>query len=114
VFTAGHQAGEIFVLLDAENIAPLMIPLGEIGLARTWRAVSYGGGRANRDADVHRAPSEALRAVSREGAQIRQPSQHHVYLGPPHPHRRCAARRHRHLLLGEAAEAYEVDILDQL
>ncbi len=42
VFVDGHQAGELFVLLDADDIETLVVPLGELGLSRSWRAVGFG------------------------------------------------------------------------
>jgi hypothetical protein len=42
VFVDGHQPGELFVLLDPDDVETLPVPLGELGLARSWRAVGFG------------------------------------------------------------------------
>lgn len=39
---AGHQVGETFVLLEEATAARLTLALGDLGLARTWRAVGNG------------------------------------------------------------------------
>lgn len=41
-FVAGHQPGELFVLLDPDDIESLAIALGDLGLSRHWRAVGFG------------------------------------------------------------------------
>jgi hypothetical protein len=42
VFVAGHQPGELFVLLDPDDIESLAVALGDLGLSRHWRAVGFG------------------------------------------------------------------------
>jgi hypothetical protein len=42
IFVDGHAPGELFVLLDANDIETLGLSLGELGLTRLWRAVGFG------------------------------------------------------------------------
>jgi hypothetical protein len=42
VFVGGHQPGELFVLLDPDDVETLVVPLGDLGLARSWRAIGFG------------------------------------------------------------------------
>lgn len=41
-FAAGHQAGELFVLLDADDVEATTLGLGELDLSRSWRGVGFG------------------------------------------------------------------------
>ena len=40
VFVDGHAAGEVFVLLDPDDVETLVTALGDLGLPRSWRAVT--------------------------------------------------------------------------
>lgn len=42
IYCAGHQVGETFVLLEEATAARLTLALGDLGLARSWRAVGAG------------------------------------------------------------------------
>lgn len=42
IYCAGHQVGETFVLLEEATAARLTLALGDLGLARSWRAVGTG------------------------------------------------------------------------
>ena len=113
VIVAGHQPGELFVLLEPDTIEALTVGLGELGLARSWRAVGFGSlfedadtvvrAHIGRDlmpyAPVHLAGSRNL-AGDLAITWVRRS-------------RLCGAWRDGTgtVPLGEASEAYEVDIL---
>jgi hypothetical protein len=42
VFCDGHAVGELFVLLEAETIGGTTLELADLDLTRQWRAVSFG------------------------------------------------------------------------
>jgi hypothetical protein len=42
VFVDRHQPGELFVLLHPDDVETLTVPLGDLGLPRSWRAVGFG------------------------------------------------------------------------
>ena len=42
VFVEGHEAGELFVLLDADDVETMVTSLGDLDLPRSWRAVGFG------------------------------------------------------------------------
>lgn len=42
LFTSGHTVGETFLLLEPATIASTLLPLGDLGLERYWRAVGLG------------------------------------------------------------------------
>ncbi|PKP79147.1 MAG: hypothetical protein CVT81_00190 [Alphaproteobacteria bacterium HGW-Alphaproteobacteria-3] len=42
VFVEGHEAGELFVLLDADDVEAMVTSLGDLDLPRSWRAVGFG------------------------------------------------------------------------
>jgi hypothetical protein len=42
VFTGGHAAGELFVLLDTDTINATTLALGDLDVIRQWCAVSFG------------------------------------------------------------------------
>lgn len=42
VFATGHAIGETFLLLEPGTIASTLLPLGDLGLQRYWRAVGLG------------------------------------------------------------------------
>lgn len=42
IYCAGHQVGETFVLLEEATAARLTLALGDLGLARAWRAIGNG------------------------------------------------------------------------
>lgn len=113
-FVTGHQPGELFVLLEPDTIETLTVGLGELGLARSWRAVGFGS--LFEDADT------VVRAHS--GRDLMPYAPVHL-MGSRNPAGDLAltwVRRTRLggawrdgtgvVPLGEASEAYEVDILD--
>jgi len=115
VFTGGHQPGELFVLLDPDDVETLTVPLGEFGLARSWRAVGFGS-----------LFEDAETVVQAHGGRDLMPlAAVHVtasLTGSPSSITLSWVRRTRvggelkdgtgTVPLGEASEAYEVDILD--
>ncbi len=115
VFVDGHAPGELFVLLDAEDIESLGLSLGELGLTRLWRAVGFG--TLFEDADI-------LSRVH-TGSDLKPYAPWSVTAaksGTPSDIVLSWVRRTRIggelkdgtgiVPLGEASEAYEVDILD--
>lgn len=42
VFVEGHEAGELFVLLDPDDVETMVTSLGDLDLPRSWRAVGFG------------------------------------------------------------------------
>lgn len=42
VFVDGHAPGELFLLLDPDDIEALTLDAGEIGVSRAWRAAGFG------------------------------------------------------------------------
>ncbi len=72
VFVDGHEAGELFVLLDADDIETLVVPLGDLGLSRSWRAVGFGS--LFEDAEtIVREPHRPGPDAPGAGARCRQP-----------------------------------------
>jgi hypothetical protein len=115
VFIEGHQPGELFVLLDPDDVETLTVPLGDLGLPRSWRAVGFGS--LFEDAET------LVQAHS--GRDLLPLAPIHVtatLTGSPEDITLAWARRTRiggelkdgtgTVPLGEASEAYEVDILD--
>ena len=110
----GHQPGELFVLLEPDTIETLTVGLGELGLARSWRAVGFGSLFEDADTEVR----------AHTGRDLMPYAPVHL-VGSRNPAGDLAltwVRRTRlggawrdgtgAVPLGEASEAYEVDILD--
>lgn len=113
VFVTGHTAGETFVLLEPETIERTLLALGDLGLTRHWRAVGAGDlfdaapilSRVLTGRDLMPyAPVHLKAEVS--GADIRLSWLRRSRLGG------AWQDGSGEVILGEAAEAYEVDILD--
>jgi hypothetical protein len=115
VFVDGHQPGELFVLLDPDDVETLTVPLGDLGLARSWRAVGFGTLFEDAETVVQ----------SHSGRDLMPLAPVHVtatLTGSPASILLGWVRRTRiggelkdgtgTVPLGEASEAYEVDILD--
>jgi hypothetical protein len=114
VFVDGHQAGELFVLLDADDIETLVVPFGDLDLSRSWREVGFGSlfedsetiVRSHRGRDL--MPLAPVHVVgSRDGAED---------LAITWVRRTRIGGELKDgtgtVPLGEASEAYEMDILD--
>jgi hypothetical protein len=114
VFVDCHAPGELFVLLDPDTVETLLVPLGELGLSRSWRAVGFGSLFEDAETVVRSHSGRDLMPLapvhvvgSRDGAGDLTLTW---------------VRRSRiggelkdgtgTVPLGEASEAYEVDILD--
>jgi hypothetical protein len=114
VFVDGHAVGELFVLLDPDDVETLAVSLGELGLARSWRAVGFGTLFEDAETLVQSHTGRDLMpyAPAHVAGSRNQASDLTV----------TWVRRTRiggawrdgtgAVPLGEAAEAYEVDILD--
>jgi hypothetical protein len=115
VFVEGHQPGELFVLLDPDDVETLVVPLGDLGLPRSWRAVGLGSLFEDAETVVR----------SHAGRELMPLAPVHVtasLTGSPEDITLAWMRRTRiggelrdgtgTVPLGEASEAYEVDILD--
>jgi hypothetical protein len=112
VFMSGHAIGEIFLLLEAASLQLASVPLGDLGLTRYWRAVTLGAlfedaeiyPRVHTGRDLKPYAPWAVKATISSGDIVL-----------------TWARRTRiggewkdgtgTVPLGEASEAYEVDIL---
>lgn len=114
VFTNGHAAGDLFVLLDPQDVEPLTQPVGEIGLARSWKAVGSGALFEDAETVVATATGRDLMpyapvhiAGSRDAdGSLTLTWQRRTRIGGDWRDGTGAVP------LGETAEAYEVDILD--
>ena len=115
VFVDGHAAGELFVLLDPDDVETLVLPLGVLGLPRSWRAVGFGSLFEDAEAVVQ----------SHGGRDLLPLAPVHVtatLTGSPEDITVAWVRRTRiggelkdgtgTVPLGETSEAYEIDILD--
>ena len=113
-FVDGHAAGELFVVLDPDDVETLTMGLGELGLARSYKGVGFGTLFEDADTLVR----------TQTGRDLMPYAPVHV-TGSRNPSGDLAiawVRRTRlagawrdgtgTVPLGEAAEAYEVDILD--
>jgi hypothetical protein len=115
VFVDGHQSGELFVLLDPDDIETLAVPLGELGLARSWRAVGFGSlfedaetvvqAHAGRDL-MPLAPVHVTATLTGNPADITLSWVRRTRIGGELRDGTGAVP------LGEASEAYAVDIRD--
>jgi len=115
VFAHGHQPGEPFVLLDADDVETLTVPLGELGLARSWRAVGFGALFEDAETVVQAHTGRDLMPLAPVHVTA-------TLAGSPTNITLAWVRRTRIggelkdgtgvVPLGEATEAYEVDILD--
>ena len=112
IYTAGHQAGETFVLLEPATIEPLLLALGDLGLSRHWRAVGIGqyfdmaetSTRIHRGRDLMPYAVVQVQAVM-SGSDVLLSWQRRTRLGGEWKDGTGAVP------LGEASEAYEVEIL---
>ena len=115
VFVDGHQAGELFVLLDAVDIETLVVPLGDLGLSRSWRAVGFGTlfedaetltqSHTGRDLEPY-APWNVQAAVTGSPTDISLSWVRRTRIGGELKDGTGTVP------LGEASEAYEIDILE--
>lgn len=114
VFVAGHQPGELFVLLDPDDIESLAVALGDLGLARHWRAVGFGTLFEDAEVATTMLSGRDLKPLAPWAVKA-------VKSGSPSSITLSWARRTRiggewkdgtgDVPLGETSEAYEVDIL---
>jgi hypothetical protein len=114
VFVAGHQPGELFVLLDPDDIENLAIALGDLGLSRHWRAVGFGTLFEDADVATTVLSGRDLKPYAPWGVKAAKS-------GSPSNIVLSWVRRTRiggewkdgtgDVPLGETAEVYEVDIL---
>ncbi len=115
VFVDGHLPGELFVLLDADDVETLAVPLGELGLTRSWRAVGFGSLFEDAETVVQAhtgrdlmplAPVHVTAALTGSPASITITWVRRTRIGGE------LRDGNGTVPLGEASEAYEVDILD--
>jgi hypothetical protein len=114
VFVDGHQPGELFVLLDPDDVETLTVPLGELGLARSWRAVGFGALFEDAETIVQAHSGRDLMPLapvhptgSRNGAgDLTITWQRRTRIGGEWRDGTGSVP------LGEASEAYEIDVLD--
>lgn len=115
VFVDGHAAGELFVLLDPDDVETLAVSLGDLDLPRSWRAVGFGTLFEDAETLVQSHSGRDLKPYAPCNVKA-------VKSGSPENIALSWVRRTRiggelkdgtgTVPLGEASEAYEVDILD--
>ena len=115
VFVDGHAAGELFALLDPDDVETLVTALGDLGLPRSWRAVGFGTlfedaetflqSHSGRDLKPY-APWNVRAAKTGSPANITLSWVRRTRIGGELKDGTGVVP------LGEASEAYEVDILD--
>jgi hypothetical protein len=115
VFVEGHAAGELFVLLDPDDVETLVVSLGDLDLTRSWRAVGFGTLFEDAETLVQSHSGRDLKPYAPWNVKA-------VKSGSPENITLSWVRRTRiggelkdgtgTVPLGEASEAYEVDILD--
>ncbi|HSF96648.1 MAG TPA: hypothetical protein VLA52_16600, partial [Thermohalobaculum sp.] len=114
VFASGHQAGELFLLLEPEDIEATTLTLGELGLARSWRGVGFG--TLFEDADTETLTNTGRDLKPYAPAQLAGSRNGGGDLTVTWIRRSRIGGDWRDgtglVPLGEASEAYEVDILD--
>jgi hypothetical protein len=113
IFTGGHVVGETFVLLEPAAMEAIIVALGDLGVTRYWRAV--GSGQLFDDAEtitrINTGRDLMPYAVAQPRAQV---SSGDIVLSWVRRTRFGGDLRDGTgvVPLGEASEAYEVDILD--
>jgi hypothetical protein len=115
VFVDGHAAGELFVLLDPDDVETLVTALGDLDLPRSWRAAGFGTlfedaetltrSHTGRDLEPY-APWNVQAALTGSPADISLSWVRRTRVGGELKDGTGVVP------LGEASEAYEVDILD--
>ncbi|WP_281301831.1 MULTISPECIES: phage tail protein [unclassified Iodidimonas] len=115
VFVEGHAAGELFALLDPDDVETLVTALGDLGLARFWRAVGFGTLFEDGETLVQSHTGRDLKPYAPWNVRA-------VKSGSPADITLTWVRRTRIggelkdgtgvVPLGEASEAYQIDILD--
>ena len=114
VFVDGHEAGELFVLLDPDDVETMVTSLGDLDLPRSWRAVGFGttfedaetlvASHTGRDLKPY-APWNVQAALTGSPANISLSWVRRTRIGGE-------LRDGTGLVpLGETSEAYEIDIL---
>ncbi|MGY6570117.1 MAG: phage tail protein [Salinarimonas sp.] len=115
VFVGGHAAGELFALIDPDDVETLVTALGDLGLPRSWRAVGFGTLFEDAETLVQSHAGRDLKPYAPWNVRA-------VKTGSPANITLSWIRRTRIggelkdgagiVPLGEASESYEVDILD--
>jgi len=115
VFVEGHAAGELVVLLDPDDVETLVTALGDLELPRSWRAVGFGTLFEDAETLVQSHAGRDLKPYAPWNVRA-------VTSGSPTNITLSWVRRTRIggelkdgtgvVPLGEASEAYEIDILD--
>jgi hypothetical protein len=115
VFVDGHAAGELFALLDPDDVETLVTALGDLGLPRSWRAVGFGTLFEDAETFLQSHSGRDLKPYAPWNVRA-------VKTGSPANITLSWIRRTRIggelkdgtglVPLGEANEAYEIDILD--
>jgi hypothetical protein len=115
VFVEGHATGELFALLDPDDVETLVTALGDLGLPRSWRAVGFGTLFEDAETFLQSHSGRDLKPYAPWNVRA-------VKTGSPTNITLSWIRRTRIggelkdgtgvVPLGEASEAYEVDILD--
>lgn len=114
VFVDGHEAGELFVLLDPDDLETMVTSLGDLDLPRSWRAVGFGtifedaetlvASHTGRDLKPY-APWNVQAALTGSPANISLSWVRRTRIGGE-------LKDGTGLVpLGETSEAYEIDIL---
>ena len=114
VFVDGHEAGELLILLDPDDVETLVTSLGDLDLPRSWRAVGFGTIFEDAETLVTSHTGRDLKPLAPWNVQA-------ALSGSPADISLSWVRRTRIggelkdgtglVPLGEASEAYEIDIL---
>jgi Putative phage tail protein len=114
LFVDGHEAGELFVLLDGDDVETMVTSLGDLDLPRSWRAVGFGTIFENAETLVASHTGRDIRPYAPWNVQA-------ALTGSPANISLSWVRRTRIggelkdgtglVPLGETSEAYEIDIL---
>lgn len=115
VFVDAHMPGELFALIDPDDVETLVKALGDLGLPRSWRAVGFGTLFEDTETLVRSQTGRDLKPYAPWNVQA-------ALTGSPASITLSWVRRTRIggelkdgtglVPLGEASEAYEVDILE--
>ena len=114
VFVTGHQPGDLFVLLDVDDVETLTISLGELGLARSFKAVGFGTLFEDADTLVRSHSGRDLMPLAPVHLAGSRNIAGDLTITWVRRTRIGGAWRDRtgSVPLGEVSEMYEVDILD--
>jgi hypothetical protein len=111
--TAGHQAGDVFILLESGTLGRVDIDINALGLQRLYKAVTLGDTLQGTDEAAFTALAEGLKPYSPvHMAGARNASGDLTITWVRRTRIGGEWQDYVDVPLGEASEAYEVDVLD--